>query len=135
MFEKKKRKREAKESIKRTINMINVISSSRYKISRKFIKKRAEELMLARGISLNNEINVAFIGRIKMKTIVEKYKKETDTLPVLTFKYNEQQEDKKMLGEIVICYPYAVLLAAERNKKVDDMILRLIDHGLKNLSN
>ncbi|OGK31121.1 hypothetical protein A3F29_03830 [Candidatus Roizmanbacteria bacterium RIFCSPHIGHO2_12_FULL_33_9] len=115
--------------------MINVISSSRYKISRKFIKKKAEELMLARGISLNNEINVAFIGRIKMKTIVEKYKKETDTLPVLTFKYNEQQEDKKMLGEIVICYPYAVLLAAERNKKVDDMILRLIDHGLKNLSN
>jgi rRNA maturation RNase YbeY len=115
--------------------MINVVSSSRYKINRKFIKKKAEELKLARGISQNNEINIAFIGKIKMKTIVEKYKNENNALPVLTFKYNEQQEDKKILGEIVICYPLAVLLAAERNKKVDDMILRLIDHGLKNLSN
>ncbi|MEX1052297.1 MAG: rRNA maturation RNase YbeY [Patescibacteria group bacterium] len=115
--------------------MINVISSSRYKINRKFIKKKSEELMLARGISLNNEVNIAFIGKIKMKTIVEQYKKEKEALPVLTFKYDEQQEDKKILGEIVICYPYAILLAAERNKKVDDMVLRLIDHGLKNLTN
>ncbi|MFH1826834.1 MAG: rRNA maturation RNase YbeY [bacterium] len=115
--------------------MINVTSSSRYRINRKYIKTKSEELMGQRGISENNEINIAFIGKIKMKAIVEKYKKESEALPVLTFKYDEQQDDKKILGEIIICYPYAVLLAAERNKKVNDMILRLIDHGLKNLSN
>ncbi len=90
--------------------------------------------MSKRGISDNNDINIAFIGKIKMKDIVEKYKKEDEALPVITFKYNELQEDKKMLGEIIICYPYAVLLAAERNKKVYDMILNLVEHGIKNLS-
>ena len=90
--------------------------------------------MSQRGISENNEINIVFIGRIKMKTIVEQYKKEPDALPVLTFKYDEKHDEKKILGEIIICYPYAILLAAERNKKVDDMILKLVDHGLKNLS-
>ena len=114
--------------------MINIVSSSRYKINRKYIKKKSEEIMLQRGISDNNDINIAFIGKIKMKVIVEKYKKEDEALPIITFKYNEQQGDKKMLGEIIICYPYAVLLAAERNKRVDDMILNLIDHGIKNLS-
>lgn len=134
MCEKRKKKKEAKENIKEATNkMINIVSSSRYKINRKFIKKRAEELLLQKGISDNNEINVAFIGKIKMKELVLKYKNEDEALPVLTFTYNEQQGDKKMLGEIIICYPLSVLLAAERNKRVDDMILNLIDHGIKNL--
>lgn len=114
--------------------MITIVSSSRYKINRKYIKKKSEEIMLQRGISDNNDINIAFIGKIKMRGIVAKYKKEDEALPIITFKYNEQEEDKKMLGEVIICYPYAVLLAAERNKRVDDMILNLIDHGIKNLS-
>lgn len=113
--------------------MINIVSSSRYKINRKFLNKKAKELLLQRGISDNNEVNVVFVGKIKMKELVLKYKNENETLPIITFTYNEQQGDKKMLGEIVICYPMCVLLAAERNKRVDDMILNLIDHGIKNL--
>ena len=113
--------------------MISIISSSRYKINRKFIKKRAENLLLKKGVSDNNEINIAFIGKIKMKALVIKYKNENEALPVITFTYNEQQGDKKILGEIIICYPLCVQLAAERNKRVDDMILNLIDHGIKNL--
>ena len=134
MYVKKKQKKEAKENIKEATNkMISIISSSRYKINRKFIKKRAENLLLKKGISDNNEINIAFIGKIKMKALVIKYKNENEALPVITFTYNEQQGDKKILGEIIICYPLCVQLAAERNKRVDDMILNLIDHGIKNL--
>ena len=114
--------------------MINVISSSRYKINRKSLKKNVEKLMLEKGIGENNNINIVFVGKIKMKSIVKKYKKENEPLPILTFKYDEQQNEGKFLGEIIICYPQTLLLAAERNKLVDEMILKLIDHGLKNLS-
>ena len=123
-----------KESIKKYVFMINVISSSRYKINRKSLKKNVEKLMLERGIGENNNINIVFVGKIKMKSIVKKYKKENEPLPILTFKYDEQQNEGKFLGEIIICYPQTLLLAAERNKLVDEMILKLIDHGLKNLS-
>jgi len=134
LYVKKKQKKEAKENIKEATNkMINIISSSRFKINRKFIKKKAMELLLQKGISDNNEINIVFIGKIKMKGLVIKYKNENEALPVITFAYNEQQGDKKILGEIIICYPLCVLLAAERNKRVDDMILNLFDHGVKNL--
>ena len=36
-------------------------------------------------------------------------------------------------GEICMCYAQAVLLAAERNKKVDDTLKSLIEHGINNL--
>ena len=38
-----------------------------------------------------------------------------------------------LLGEIFICYPQAVLLAAEKNKKVDDMMTFLLHHAIDNL--
>jgi rRNA maturation RNase YbeY len=114
--------------------MIGIISSSRYKINRKLLKKSIENLMLEKGIGENNNINVVFVGKIKMKEIVKKYKKEDEALPVLTFKYDEQQSDGKFLGEIILCYPQVLLLAAERNKLVNDTILKLVEHGLKNLT-
>jgi ssRNA-specific RNase YbeY (16S rRNA maturation enzyme) len=114
--------------------MIKIISSSRYKINRKQLKKNIEKLVLERGIGENNNINIVFVGKIKMKNVSQKYKKEEGPLPILTFKYDEQQAEGKLLGEIIICYPQVLLLAAERNKMVDETILRLVDHGLKNLS-
>lgn len=38
-----------------------------------------------------------------------------------------------LLGEVFICYPQAVLLAAEKNKKVDDMMTYLLHHAIDNL--
>ncbi len=115
--------------------MIQIISSSRYKISRKFIKQAATDILLNRGIGKMHLINIIFIGRNKMKMLSTKYKQEDLALPVLSFRYDEQSEDKKLLGEIFICYPQAVLLAAERGKKVNEMILSLIRHGIENILN
>ncbi len=114
--------------------MVQIISSSRYKINRKTLKKTVSELLLNRGVNENQTLNIIFVGRNKMKDITNRYKHENQTLPVLSFKYNELVENKTLLGEIFICYPQAVLLAAERSKKVNDMIIYLIGHGLDNIS-
>ncbi len=113
--------------------MINIISSSRYKINRKFIRKKATDFLLSKGVNENNTINLVFVGKNKMKDISSKYKNEDIALPVLSFLYNERNGEKNFLGEIIICYPQAILLAADRNKGVDEMIMSLVEHGIKNL--
>lgn len=114
--------------------MINIICSSRYKINRKEIKTLASAFLLKKNHDDHYTLNLVFIGRNKMKTICEQYKKEPIALPVLSFPYKGTDEiDKKFLGEVILCYPQIILLAAERNKRVDNMINVLIEHGVKNL--
>ncbi len=114
--------------------MINIISSSRYKIGKKKLRSSVLKLLLQHGLSDNYTINLVFVGKNKMKTVSNKYKEEDVALPVLTFLYDKKESEGRFLGEILICYPQAVLLAAEREKRVDDVILSLVDHGLKNLT-
>lgn len=113
--------------------MITIISPSRYKINRKRLRKVAEDMLLKNGIAQGNEVNVVFAGRTKLKELSTRYKQENVALPVLTFIYNEPSDDSKYLGEIFICYPQAVLMAAIKNKRVDDTIDKLLLHGLDNI--
>jgi len=106
--------------------MINIFSSSRYKINRKKIRETFK--------IDNYTINISFVGRNKMRALSKNYKKESLALPVLSFPYQgEKIENENLLGEIVVCYPQAVLLAAERNRRVEEIILGLIKHGIDSL--
>lgn len=110
--------------------MINITCPSRYKIDRKFIKQIVSDFIVSQGISSEHNINLIFVGKNKMRQIATKYKKEDVALPVLAFPY---ESDDNLIGEIFICYPQAVLLAAERNKKVNQIMAFLIEHAIKNL--
>lgn len=113
--------------------MVNLIGSSRYKVNRKTLKEYIESLFGPANVDPQAVVNVVFVGRRKMKEIAATYKNEDVALPVLAFPYKDNVNPENLFGEIIICYPQAVLLAAERNKKVDDMIRLLIDHAFKNL--
>lgn len=114
--------------------MINITSSSRYRLNKDRIKKSAVDFLLSKGLTQELIVNIAFVGRNKMKKVAGTYKNENVALPVLSFKYNEKNDDGRiLLGEVVVCYPQAVLLAAERNKKVEDTLINLIKHGIENL--
>ncbi len=114
--------------------MINVVTSSRYKINRQKIKLFVESIFEKEQLTSRFCLNVVFVGKNKMKSFTEKYKGEKETLPVLSFPYNEKMdEDQILLGEVILCYPLIILLAAERNKRVDEVINELIKHGIENL--
>lgn len=113
--------------------MVNIAASSRYKINRKLLRQQTTRLLLEKGIGENYMINLAFVGKNKMRSIAQNYKAENVALPVLTFAYDEVSDSKRLLGEIVVCYPQAVLLAAQRGKRVDEVLLQLIEHGVNNL--
>ena len=122
-------------------NMLNIISSSRYKIDRASIQKQVEQILSSYPIPPQSVLNIVFVGKKKMGEYSKKYKSEDVALPVLSFSYLERhsfsegafQPEENVIGEIIICYPQAVLLAAEREKKVDYIIAFLVEHGVKNI--
>jgi len=111
--------------------MVNVVCPSRYKINRLKIKSASNESLQKHGVASHYGLNIVFIGRTKMKSIAGKYKKEREALPVLSFAYDHEKDN--LLGEVFICYPQAVLLAAERNKTVEVIINSLVEHGIENI--
>jgi len=114
--------------------MINVFASSRYKVNRKTIKSKTVEILQLMKIDENSGLNIVFVGKNKMKNLALTYKKENVALPVLSFQYQSSNTGSQgLLGEIIVCYPQAVLLAAERNRKVEATIMGLIEHAINNL--
>lgn len=115
--------------------MINILSSSRYKVNKSLLKKFAQDQLDKHRVGKNSSLNIVFIGGRKMKQIANKHKRENLALPILTFSYiNEPIETaNSLIGEILICYPQAILLAAEREKRVDVLLNSLIEHGIQNI--
>jgi rRNA maturation RNase YbeY len=116
--------------------MVKIFSATRLKLDKSAISRITQDIMIKKGIAPEYLINVVFVGKRKMKKIANTYKKENVALPVLTFSYKdmpEEEREENLFGEIIICYSQAILLAAEREKKVMNMLTDLIDHGLNNL--
>jgi rRNA maturation RNase YbeY len=113
--------------------VVTIASSSRYKINRPLITNKSLEVLSLRGLAQNTSLSIAFVGKNKMRTISRTYKDEDVALPVLAFPFHETRDDMMFLGEIIICYPQAVLLAAQQNKRVDDVINWLTEHAIDNL--
>jgi rRNA maturation RNase YbeY len=114
--------------------MITIISPSRYKISKKSLKSEVQAILTKMGVDEKADINIIFVGRRKMRAIANEYKHEDVALPVLAFPYKGGEfEQESLLGEVILCYPQVILLAAEREKKVEDTILNLVEHGVHNL--
>lgn len=113
--------------------MVTIISSSRYRINRARLKGTVERVLTESG-SLTSHLNLVFVGKTKMRSISSTYKHEDVALPVLSFPIRDTSDPKReFIGEVFICYPQAILLAAERNRRVDDLMTELVEHGVRNL--
>lgn len=114
--------------------MLRIITSSRYLIDRKRIALCVEKTFASLNVDPAQSVNIVFVGKTKMRSIASTYKHEDIALPVLAFSYRKDETmGEPLLGEIFLCYPQIVLLAAERNKRLDPLIDELIIHGIKNL--
>lgn len=117
--------------------MINFFSRSNYKVDHKIVAKEISFYLKKYGFSKNDFLNVIFVSIRKMREIAKKYKKEDLVLPVLSFSYLNQgktiSQNEGLVGEIFICYPQVILLAAKREKEVDTIIIELIKHGIDNI--
>lgn len=114
--------------------MLRIITSSRYLVDRKRIRLCVEKYLNDFQVDISQSVNIIFVGKNKMRSIAATYKHEDVALPVLAFPYlNDLDMGEPLLGEIFLCYPQIVLLAAQRNKRLDALIEELIIHGMNNL--
>ncbi|MBP9815900.1 rRNA maturation RNAse YbeY [Candidatus Woesebacteria bacterium] len=115
--------------------MIHIVVGNRYKVERKMYASAAQNYLDQKGIEQDAQVNIIFVGKRKMTEIAAKYKNERVALPVLSFSYmsDPEYEKEKLIGEVYLCYPQVVLLAAEKDKSVDTMMIEMIEHGINNL--
>lgn len=114
--------------------MINFFRRSTYKIDKKRIIGEITKTLKKNGLNEDHDLNIIFTGKRKIREINKKFRNEDIAIPVLSFSYlNQKEKQDNLIGEIFICYPLAVLLAAEREKEVDAVIIDLINHGINNI--
>ena len=115
---------------------------SRYFLNRPAIKKMVEDFLKKQKVTGRVEVSLAVVGDRKMRELNLKYRQIDEVTSVLAFpqelcgRRNEfvNPPDKVLrLGDIVISYPQAVMLAAQENKLVGQKIEDLVEHGLRNL--
>lgn len=124
--------------------MVKTYTGTRHKINKKEIIDHTQAFLEKMGVP-DVLVNIIFVGKTKMKEIASTYKHEDVALPVLSFNYIQKEmideagsaikdvEHENLLGEVFICYPQAILLAAEREKGVEQTLFQLIEHGIENL--
>jgi len=116
--------------------MISVLisSESRYPISRPKIRTIVEDYLRDLGID-DVEVSVAVVGSRKIKQLNKKWRNLDEPTTVLTFALEESRNLDGVLriGDIIISYPEARIIAQEDNLDMDSAIGKLLIHGLGNL--
>ncbi len=135
--------------------MIKVLVSkqSNYPVGVTAIKKKLAEFLALKGIVSDAVVNVAIVSEKKMLEVQKKYFKEKNTSShlgyqesgkkphnVLSFVPSEAKggfvyppDGKVYLGEIIVCFPVAVLEAKEENVLIDTRVYELVEHGALHL--
>lgn len=130
--------------------MVHVLihTDSRYPVNRKIVRKAIDDTLKKFKIDNDNfEVSVAVVGARKMKVIGDKYLNDGKKHEILSFPFEEISSHRDgaqqgfisapdgilRLGDIVLCWPEVVSLAASEASMVDDKIYDLIGHGMEHL--
>jgi len=123
---------------------------SRYPVNRKKIRVCVEQFLQSKGIQ-EAVVSVSVVGARQMSDIHMKYMNLKGPTNVLSFptydptqpekdfpvsvEFHDEDEEQeiKSLGDVVVCFPEAVREAGKLGKMVDDHICFLVEHGLMHL--
>src|SRR3989344_508753 len=119
---------------------VSVVKQSNYPVSTPALKKKLSEFFMKNGITSDAETSVVIVGEAKMRETSRKYLKDGSLHNVLSFTPDEVREKFEYppdgllrLGEIIVCYPVAVVEAKKEGKLVNEKIYELVEHGGKRL--
>ena len=108
----------------------------------------AEQVLIAEGVNPQSELGLVIVGQERVKQLNLSYLGRDEPTDVLAFSMLPEPSTAKEanfppfvlppdsishLGEVIICYPQAVIQAAERQHPVRKEIAILIIHGILHL--
>ncbi|MBU2577760.1 rRNA maturation RNase YbeY [Patescibacteria group bacterium] len=116
------------------VNSVLISSESRYPINRKKIREAVVKYLENSGLE-DIELSIVIVGSRKITELNRKWRSLNEPTTVLTFSLEEPRDENGILriGDIIICYPQARLIAQEDNLSMDEAIDKLLTHGLNNL--
>ena len=122
---------------------VSIIADSKFPVDRKRLRAVLASAGGTLGIPGEANVSVAVVGTRKMAQLHERYLKKEGPTDVLAFPQQDSlggqfgfvspHDFPLELGDIVVCYPLALLQAAEQGVFVDDRIEALALHGFRNL--
>lgn len=114
---------------------VDISSQSQYQFNRKRMRSVIEETLKTHGVSGDTEVSISMVGARKMRALHKQYMKTAETTDVLSFPLQDTvgPDGVLRLGDIVICYPVAIMQAAENNRLVDEEMAFLVEHSCLHL--
>ncbi len=117
---------------------MEIKADSRYKFNRKKVREAVTRLLAEHGINQPVELSLMVVGDRKIRELEKKYFGEDKVTDVLSFPQMEGkvmpgEEDRLVLGDVVVCYPQAKRQALKLNRLMDDEIEFLVNHGVLHL--
>lgn len=125
--------------------IVYIKSDSRYPVDKDGVRFVVEKILSNRGVVSEMMVSVMVVGKRKMRELNRTYHDEDYATDVLSFPYQDPlsnqdegrfvvpDEEGTMLGDIVICYPVAMKQAVEGNKRIDEVVNFLVEHGMLHL--
>lgn len=117
---------------------LEIKADSRYKFNRKKVRESVTRLLAEHGINQPVELSLMVVGDRKIRELEKKYFGEDKVTDVLSFPQMEGkvmpgEDDRLVLGDVVVCYPQAKRQALKLNRLMDDEIEFLVNHGVLHL--
>lgn len=125
--------------------IVYIKSDSRYPVDKDGVRFVVEKILSNRGVVSEMMVSVMVVGKRKMRELNRTYHDEDYATDVLSFPYQDPlsnqdegrfvvpDEEGTILGDIVICYPVAMKQAVEGNKRIDEVVNFLVEHGMLHL--
>lgn len=114
---------------------MDIFCDSRYKVDRKKIRDVVAKTLADHGVVSQAEVSVVVVGERKMRELHKKYMETDEPTDVLSFPLEGASfpDEILRLGDVVVCYPVAVVQARENNRMVDEEVNFLVEHGCLHL--
>jgi probable rRNA maturation factor len=114
------------------------------RIDSHWLRRVAEETLTREGVSSAVELGLAITDSETIRQLNRSYRGRDESTDVLSFAFNEEPSSGATpfftppngllhLGEVVLCYPQAVLQAEEHRHPVERELALLVIHGILHL--
>lgn len=113
---------------------VGVNNLTRKRVDLKVIKKAAEAALKLLGKTGNFELSIVLAGSQRMRSLNLRFRGKDNPTDVLSFSFQEDPANKEnVLGEVVICLPYAEKQARELGISFRENLATLTAHGVIHL--
>lgn len=119
---------------------VKIYADSRYPVDRPLLRETVARILADHQVSGKIEIEITICGDRKIRQLNKQFRDLDETTDVLSFPLQDnldqgsrQPDNILRLGDIVVSWPQARIVAVKSNRLISAVVADLVEHGLKHL--